>query len=270
MDVAPQDNAQTRISPFNAASTATANLVGNLYWNQRFYLAFLIMGSVYVLSAVFLPEARTSTFLTLITVTGMVAASIDVYRIYAWIFSFTLGKALLAAAYALTANVALGWAGVTINSMTATDAVELPLTRNVLAILLIPLLAAVASIFLSLIGIVLASFYLMVSLAFQDTNPQKSRAYIESTLPFPTFIARCALIFLFVNSIPTLNHMMKTHEENLKQAGAFFAYHFEALRHTRCVLASNQAAVKGQDREYMIITKNDAGYEFKEQVCPQP
>lgn len=261
--------------PFSKVPTAARLLnaltafLHDLHWSQRFYLAFVVLGAAYVLTIKTLPQHWSDALLAVVAVAGAIAALIDAYRLYQWIFRFIWGKLLLAGIYAVTTNTALGMAGVVVNSITATDIVELPLTRNVMAILLVPSLAILATIFLTFAGILLASIYCLLSMALQLTGCKKDITFIEHTLPFPTYLARILVMICFLAAAPQVSEKVNAQQKGLEGIASFFAFHFEALRHTRCALADNQTAVKGSDGEYLVITKNDSGYEFEERVCPQ-
>lgn len=249
------------------ALNALAALLHDLHWSQRLYLLFLVLGVAWILLVRVLPKDWSDALLVAIAVAGASAASIDAYRLYQVIFNFLLGKLLLAAVYALTTNAALGMAGVVVNGITATDIVELPLTRNVVAILLVPSLALFATIFLTFAGIFVASLYFLLNMLLQVFGRRKDIPFIEHTLPFPTYLARLVAMICFLGAVPLMSEVINSQEKRLELAGSYFAFHFEALRHTRCVLTGNQAAVKGSDGEYLIITKNEDGYSFEEQVC---
>lgn len=269
MDSASARFTLSRVPIVARALDALVVLVRDLHWNQRFYLTFLALGIVYAFSARRLPVELSEALLAIIVVAGASGALIDAYRLYQWILSFIWGKVLLAGLYAVTTNAALGMAGVVVNSITTTDIVELPLTRNVMAILLVPSLAFLATIFLTFAGIFLANLYYLLNMALQLFGCRKDITFIEHTLPFPTYLARIIAMICFLTAVPQVSEEVNAQQKGLEGIASSFAFHFEALRHTRCVLADNQAAVKGSDGEYLVITKSEEGYGFEERVCAQ-
>lgn len=91
---------------------------------------------------------------------------------------------------------------------------------------------------------------------------------LRETFPVPTFAMRLfALCYLAGTLSGNGIGQITLKEESLRNAMGWFAYHFEANRYTRCTLALGQAAVKGDDGTYLVITLKDDQYVFETKAC---
>ncbi|MFT0181847.1 hypothetical protein ACMSIO_15455 [Pseudomonas benzopyrenica] len=235
--------------------------------SQRLYLLTALLGVVCLAGNGRAPEDFQNAAVFLSKAAMFSAVVNDLYRTWALIAQNALGKLIMTAAYFLMTMVCLGAAGVYINQVTQTDSVSLPLTRNVVAILIAPSFIGIATFFLAIAAIPLSQLYLMYSLSVEKVN-NGFHPRLRETFPLPTFAMRLfALCYLAGSLSGNGIGQITLKEESLRNAMGWFAYHFEANRYTRCTLSPGQAALKGDDGIYLVITPKDDQYVFETKTC---
>jgi len=235
--------------------------------SQRLYLLTVLLGAVCLAGNGRTPENFQNAMVFFAKAAMFSAVINDLYRTWALIAQNALGKLIMTAAYCLMSMVCLGAAGVYINGVTQTDSVSLPLTRNVVAILIAPSFIGIATFFLAIAAIPLSQLYLMYSLSVEKVTSGFHPRFRE-TFPVPTFAMRLfALCYLAGSLSGNGIGQITLKEESLRNAMGWFAYHFEANRYTRCALIPGQAALKGDDGNYLVITPKDDRYVFETKTC---
>lgn len=251
----------------NRLRSRSKSIIRELNPSQRLYLVTVFLGIAYLAAKDRAPDDFQNAVTFGVKAALFCAVVNDLYKTWALVAQHALGKLIMTAAYCLMTSVCLGAAGVFINNVIQTDSVSLPLTRNVLAILIAPSFIGVATFFMAIAALPLSQLYLMYSLSVEkSSNPSLTR--YKETYPIPTFFMRlfalCYLVFtLSGNGVGEIT----LKEESLRAAVGWFAYHFEANRYTRCSLASNQAALKGDDGIYLVVTQKDEHYIFETKTC---
>lgn len=240
----------------------------DLSWSQRIYLSFAIFGSGYFIASSIASPDIASGVLVIFYGLGIAGAVVDFYRFGSWLLTSLLGKAFLSLLYFATTTAALGAAGKLVNETVRLDTVDLTFTRNIVAVLLVPTFAAVASLFLALMAVPAATIYGMLGMLLQS---QGSKAWIpfgERRIPFATLLFRLVAMGVMVHCLEGEGiNEFGLKEESIKKAASWFAYNLEAVRYTRCSLSPNQAAVKGEGGEYLVISENNGSFTFEQRVC---
>jgi hypothetical protein len=186
--------------------------------------------------------------------------------IFKYLWGSMLGKATILAVYFIITNIFLAASSVAINDLIKTDVVTLTYTQNIIAISLIPSALILASAILSILGMVLYQFYLFItidkSLGLKTFFGYKNNIPGER-FPVLTFVFRIiALSVIYTVSTNTLEAVNKGANQFIQDEVSSFIYTFEGKKYTRCTLNEDQRAVKGDDNQYLIITKTEKTYDF--------
>lgn len=254
-------------APLQRLRQRSLAIFSKLNLSQRLYLLTMLLGAVGLAGNGRGPEGFQNAVVFLAKAAMFSAVINDLYRTWALIAQNALGKLIMTAAYFLMTTVCLGAAGVYINQVTQTDSVSLPLTRNVVAILIAPSFIGIATFFLAIAAIPLSQLYLMYSLSVEKVT-NGLHPHLREIFPVPTFAMRfLALCYLADSLAGNGVGQITLKEESLRNAMGWFAYHFEANRYTRCSLTPGQAALKGDDGIYLVITPKDDRYVFETKTC---
>ncbi|MEW9904053.1 hypothetical protein [Pseudomonas putida] len=235
-----------------------------LYLNVTLCLPFL--GYLYLLDAnnLFAPIA----ILFFIYCLGVVAH--DVYRIYAILYETSVGKGLIAIAFAIGSNLAFSIAGKIIAGMTHVPPTTFPHTLSFLAIFAIPFLFIAAGTIFIPISVVMAPLLIYGS-SFATNAPRltkwifgvepnsKGSRYIVATVIFQ---------IIFYSAIggftpTTLLLLLNRYDQQIELAIGKSIYEFDMYPGTECKMGFSYRQASLGDENYILASKQSTGITFE-------
>jgi hypothetical protein len=235
-----------------------------LYLNVTLCLPFLAYLYVLDASNLFAPIA----ILFFIYCLGVVAY--DVYRIYAILYEASVGKGLIAIAFAIGSNLAFSISGKIIGGMTHVPPITFPHTLSFLAIFAIPFLFIAAGTIFIPISVIMAPILIYGS-SFATKAPRltkwffgvelnsKGRRYVITTVIFQiifyTAIGACAPATFFL--------LLNRYNQEIELVIGKSIYEFDMYPGTECKTGLDYRQASLGDENYILASKRSTGITFE-------
>ncbi|MCU0121718.1 hypothetical protein N8H74_25950 [Pseudomonas sp. B2M1-30] len=235
-----------------------------LYLNVT--LCLPLLGYLYLLDAknLFAPMA------ILFFIYCLAVAAHDVYRIYAILYETTVGKGLIAIAFAIGSNLAFSISGKIIGGMTHVPPTIFPHTLSFLAIFAIPFLFIAAGTIFIPISVVMAPLLIYGS-SFAAKAPRltkwffgiklngKGSRYIIATVIFQIIFYSAMGGFAPTTFLLLLNRYNQQIESTI---GASI-FEFDMYPGTECKIDSSYRQASLGDENYILASKQSTGIKFE-------
>jgi hypothetical protein len=235
-----------------------------LYLNVT--LCLPLLAYLYLLDAnnLFAPIA------TLFFIYCLGVAAHDVYRIYAILYETSVGKGLIAIAFAIGSNLALSISGNIIGGMTHVPPITFPHTLSFLAIFAIPFLFIAAGTIFIPISIVMAPLLIYGS-SFATKAPRltkwffgvelngKGSRYIIATMIFQIIFYSAIGAFTPATFLLLLNR----YSQQIESAIGKSIYGFDMYPGTECKMGFSYRQASLGDENYILASKQSTGITFE-------
>ncbi|WNZ81908.1 hypothetical protein [Pseudomonas sp. P108] len=242
----------------------------NLERRHQLYLNVIlcipVLGYFYLLDAnnLFAPVAM------LFFIYCLGVAAYDVYRIYAILYETSVGKGLIAIAFAIGSNLAFSIAGNIIGGMTHVPPITFPHTLSFLAIFAIPFLFIAAGAIFIPVSIVMAPLLIYAS-SFAKKAPRltkwflgvelndKGSRYIVATVIFQIVFYSAVGAFTPATFLLLLNR----YNQQIELAIGNSIYEFDMYPGTECKTAFSYRQASLGDENYVLASKQSTGITFE-------
>lgn len=239
--------------------------------SQKLYiLAFIFILFAIIFSKIGISK-DTTPFYTILILLSIPVTS-DIVSVSKVIWNTMIGKLSISLAYFAATTFIFALSDIAINELVKSDAVSLAYTRNLLAVCFIPFAIWIASA-LAIGALVLSSQLLfMLSIMRKDLPNNKCFHWINSATdehyPFLTAIVRLIAFTIVIGWIwGSGKSFSESYDKFMQDKVPSFIYNFEAKRFTQCNLKNNERGVKGEDGNYLIVSKQDEKILFRTEKC---
>lgn len=183
-----------------------------------------------------------------------------------------LGKLSISLAYFAATTFIFALSDIAINELVKSDIVSLTYTRNLLAICFIPFTIWIASALIIGALILSSQFLFMLSLMKKDLPKNKCFHWINSATdehyPFLTAIVRLIVFSIVIGWIwGSGKSFGESYDRFMQDKVPSFIYNFEAKKYTQCELKNDERGVKGEDENYLIVSKQEDKISFRTEKC---
>lgn len=240
--------------------------------SQKFYY-FGCVSTIFTIFLCLTPfdvALKQFTILTIILIScGIVS---DILGIFNKVWKTYLGKGFILVLYATATNIAYALSAIFVNELVRFETSKLIYTINFVAVLLIPLFIFVSTIFFFSIFLLFSQFQIFLiahreslkkSQCFDEIFPKEIEYYPYTSLAVRVFII--PIIFGIIISVAKQN--LNSYLAFMESKTKLFIYMLEAKNFSRCEKKADQKAIYVNDKEVILITKNNNNYIFEAQPC---
>ncbi|RON80665.1 hypothetical protein [Pseudomonas fluorescens] len=197
-------------------------------------------------------------------------AAYDVYRIYAILYETSVGKALIAIAFAIGSNLAFSISGNIIGGMTHVPPITFPHTLSFLAIFAIPFLFIAAGAIFIPVSVVMAPILIYGS-SFAKKAPRltkwffgveldsKKNSYVIATVIFQIIFYMAIGAFAPATFLLLLNR----YNQQIEVAIGKSIYEFDMYPGTECRTGLSYRQASLGDENYILASKRSTGITFE-------
>lgn len=197
---------------------------------------------------------------------------IDVLGIYNWLWSKSLGKALILIIYAVLLNLSVALSDQIVNDIVGNISSNLTYSISFTSILLIPLFLAAAMAAAFIFIFTFGQIYLFAKMLINDASKNEKLKNIVPTLsevhPLKTSLFRFFVaVFIFPFYLTIAGHIFPHYAKGVYQASAFFIYNLQAYGKHTCEVSQPSKVIPVDGNNVIIVTPSDTGYSFKNGEC---
>lgn len=247
-----------------------ANWYDNLERYHQLYLNVIlflpVLGYLYLLDPInlFAPTA----IIFFIYCLGVAAH--DVYRIYAILYETTVGKGLIAIAFAVGSNLALSVSGKIIGGLAHVPPTTFPHTLAFLAIFAIPFLFIAAGAIFIPVSVAMAPFFIYGS-TFAKKAPRltkwifgvkvndKGSRYAVATVIFQVIF----YLAIWALTPATFFLLLNRYDQQIEWAVGQSIYEFDMYPGTECKMGLSYRQASLGDENYILASKKSTGITFE-------
>ncbi|MBB2926992.1 hypothetical protein [Paraburkholderia silvatlantica] len=235
-----------------------------LYTNVVLCTPFLIYAYLLDFKTLFIPLV----ILFFAYCLGVVAY--DVYRIYATLSATTIGKGLIAIAFAAGSNLAFGISGKIIGGLTHVPPSTFPHTLSFIAIFAIPFLfMAAGTIYIPIA--VLAAPVVIYGSKFMEKAPRLMKWFLGVKFDKNKYrhtIATVIFQIVFYSAIGTLTPqifflVLNRYDQQIESTIRSSIYEFDMYPGTECKASSDYHEASLGDENYILAEKQSIGVKFE-------
>lgn len=247
-------------------------LCENLNRSQKFYYFGLLFSLLAVLwwltpfNEIFLAGLFSAGLLLTFAVIS------DILSVYKRIWTTNIGKGFILVVYAGATNLAYALSSQIINEIVKYETVKLVYATNFVAVMLIPLFIVVATFVVFFILFIFGQFYVVLATHAEQLQSSRClRGIVPKNIekyPLRTFLVRL-LVFPSVLGFywSIAGNVTTPYTKFIESKTQAFIYYLEAKPYSRCSLKNGDRAISINDKELIVVRKNNSGYSFEPQLC---